>query len=82
MTVTIPRGHYKSKLEDAGRVNYLKYMKSDTEHDIRARIIGLFPMIFRNGTEEFNFLDARSKYLEKIIVPPSTHTLNGMVLPL
>lgn len=43
MTLTIPRGHYKSKLEDAGRVNYLRYMKSDAEYEIKARIVDLFP---------------------------------------
>ena len=63
MTVTIPQGHYKKKLEDAGRVKHLKYSKSDTCQEIKARIIGLFPSVFgNNSTKEFSFLDAR-KYL-------------------
>ena len=73
MAVTIPRGHYKNKLEDAGRVKYLKYTRSDSDQEIKARIIDLFPSVFRNGITEFKFLDARCRYLEKITVPPSPH---------
>ena len=71
MTVTIPRG---KKLEDAGRVKHLKYSKSDTCQEIKVRIISLFPCVFGNNlTKEFSFLDARCKYLEKIVVPQSPH---------
>ena len=77
MTVSLPRGHYKSQLESAGCVNYLKYLKTDGEPKIKAQIIDLFPLIFKNGSEIFTFLDARSKHLEKIKNPPLPHSQWG-----
>ena len=52
-TVIIPRGQYKQKLEDAGRVMHLKYKKSDSDEAIRAKIVALFPLILKDVKKPF-----------------------------
>ena len=71
--VVIPRGQYKQKLEDAGRVMHLKYKKSNSEEDIRAKIVALFPLILKDVKKPFLYMDARSKQLEKAVMPPAGH---------
>lgn len=69
MTVTIPRGKFKDKLEESGYVNHMNYKRSDSSDTIRKRIVSVFPK--GTAVTSFSFLDARSRHLEKIDIPPS-----------
>ncbi len=69
-SVTIPRGQYKQKLQDAGHFNHMAYKTSDSCDDIQNKIVSVFPKVLA-ADATFSFLDARSKHLEKIFDPPN-----------
>lgn len=63
-TQAIPRGEYKSKLEEGGLVKFLVYKDSDTASLIHAKIIALFTNVFTAKNNQFLFMSASSKHLE------------------
>ncbi len=68
-SVTIPRGQYKQKLQDAGHFNHMAYNTSDSCDDIQNKIVSVFlKVLVADAT--YSFLDARSKHLEKIFDHP------------